>query len=44
MFLKQKANKNEAVQESCEYACVQTEKIAVVCSNSTHRLVGACRS
>ena len=34
----------EAVQESCEYACVQTEKLAVVCSNSSHRLVGACRS
>jgi len=33
----------EAVQESCEYACVQTEKLAVVSSNSTHRLVGASR-
>ena len=33
----------EAVQESCEYACVQTEKLALISSNSTHRLVGASR-
>lgn len=32
-----------AVQESCEYACVQTEKLALVSSNSPQRLVGATR-
>jgi len=34
----------DAVQDSCEYACVQTEKLAVISSNSTHRLVGASRN
>ena len=32
-----------AVQESCEYACVQTEKLARISSNSSRRLVGAVR-
>ena len=32
-----------AVQDSCEYANVQTDKLAMVSSNSTHRLVGASR-
>lgn len=31
------------VQNACEYANVQTEKLAQVSSNSTHRLVGATR-
>ena len=29
-----------AVQESCEYALVETEKVARISSNSTYRLVG----
>ena len=33
-----------AVQDSCEYASVQTEKLAMVSSNSSNRLVGACRN
>jgi len=33
-----------AVQDACEYANVQTEKLAQVSSNSTHRLVGATRN
>ena len=33
-----------AVQESCEYASVQTEKLARISSNSTKRLVGASRN
>jgi len=32
-----------AVQDSCEYANVQTEKVAFISSNSVHRLVGATR-
>ncbi len=32
-----------AVQDSCEYACVETEKLARVSSNSPHRLVGSAR-
>lgn len=32
-----------AVQDSCEYANVQTEKMALISSNSTNRLVGASR-
>ena len=28
------------VQDACEYACVETEKVARVSSRSTHRLVG----
>lgn len=32
-----------AVQESCEYANVQTEKVARISSNSAQRLVGASR-
>jgi len=32
-----------AVQESCEYAFVQTEKLANISSNSAYRLVGATR-
>lgn len=31
------------VQEACEYACVDSEKIARVSSNSTTRLVGISR-
>lgn len=31
------------VQESCEYASVQTEKVARISSNSVRRLVGASR-
>ena len=34
----------QAVQESCEYASVQTEKVALVSSNSSLRLVGAART
>ena len=33
-----------ALQESCEYANVQTEKLALISSNSTKRLVGASRN
>ena len=33
-----------AVQESCEYANVQTEKLARISSNSATRLVGATRN
>lgn len=33
-----------AVQDSCEYVNVQTEKMALVSSNSAHRLVGATRN
>ena len=33
-----------AVQDSCEYACVETEKLAQVPSNSKTRLCGAFRS
>lgn len=33
----------EAVREACEYACIDTEKLAMVSSHSTHRLVGATR-
>ncbi|MBX2886545.1 MAG: DUF3391 domain-containing protein [Granulosicoccus sp.] len=32
-----------AVQESCEYANVRTEKVAYMPSNSTHRLVAATK-
>lgn len=32
-----------AVQESCEYANVQTEKLALISSNSSARLVGASK-
>lgn len=32
-----------AVQESCEYANVQTEKLALISSNSAMRLVGASK-
>ncbi len=32
-----------AVQDSCEYVNVQTEKMALISSNSPHRLVGATR-
>ncbi|MFK7994115.1 MAG: DUF3391 domain-containing protein [Granulosicoccus sp.] len=32
-----------AVQEACEYANVQTEKVAFISSNSVNRLVGASR-
>ena len=32
-----------AVQDSCEYVNVQTEKLAMVSSNSSNRLVGASR-
>ncbi|NND90412.1 MAG: DUF3391 domain-containing protein [Granulosicoccus sp.] len=32
------------VQESCEYAQVQTDKLARISSNSATRLVGATRS
>jgi hypothetical protein len=33
----------KAVQDSCEYAFVQTEKMANISSNSVYRLVGATR-
>ncbi len=33
----------EAVQDSCQYARVEFEKVARVSSNSTRRLVGATR-
>jgi len=33
-----------ALQESCEYASVQTEKLARISSNSSKRLVGATRN
>ncbi len=33
-----------AVQDSCEYASVQTEKMALVSSNSSDRLIGATRN
>ena len=33
-----------AVQDSCEYANVQTDKLAMVSSNSFDRLVGATRN
>lgn len=32
-----------AVQDACEYAQVETEKLARISSNSPHRLVGARR-
>jgi hypothetical protein len=32
-----------AVQESCEYANIQTEKVALISSNSTARLIGASK-
>ncbi len=31
------------VQDACEYANVQTEKVAMISSNSVNRLVGASR-
>ncbi|MFK8079259.1 MAG: DUF3391 domain-containing protein [Granulosicoccus sp.] len=33
-----------AVQQACEYANVQTEKVAIVPANGAHRLVGSTRS
>lgn len=33
-----------AVQDSCEYASIQTEKLARISSNSAKRLVGATRN
>ncbi len=34
----------QQVQDSCEYASVQTEKVARISSNSAKRLVGAIRN
>ena len=33
-----------AVQNACEYANIQTEKVAMLSSNSVHRLIGAMRN
>lgn len=33
----------EALRDCCEYACVESEKVARISSNSTNRLVGATR-
>ncbi len=34
----------EAVQDACEYACIESEKLAKISSNSGTRLCGAFRS